>query len=96
MSVWGSRNVLGWCRYPALWSGLTLAQRMGHSSLEMAFPLRRGQAYVCHQKVEEIKGHNPPPSPWRDRPVEESLLLFEVLLAGAGAACLWALGLWLS
>jgi len=48
----------------------------------MAFPLCRGQAYVCHQKVEEIKGHNPPPSPWRDRPVEESLLLFEVLLAG--------------
>lgn len=57
---------------------------MGHSCLVMAFPLRRGQAYVCHQKVEEIKGHNPPPSPWRDRPVEESLLLFEVLLAGAG------------
>ncbi|KAJ7317122.1 hypothetical protein JRQ81_003284 [Phrynocephalus forsythii] len=35
--------------------------------------IRRGHAYVCHQKVEEIKGHNPPPSPWRDRPVEESL-----------------------
>uniref|UniRef100_A0ACB8EGZ0 Uncharacterized protein n=1 Tax=Sphaerodactylus townsendi TaxID=933632 RepID=A0ACB8EGZ0_9SAUR len=39
--------------------------------------IRRGHAYVCHQKVEEIKGRNPPPSPWRDRPVEESLLLFE-------------------
>lgn len=64
---------------------------VGHSCLVMAFPLYRGQAYVCHQKVEEIKGHNPPPSPWRDRPVEESLLLFEVLLAGAGALCLWAL-----
>ena len=38
----------------------------------------RGHAYVCHQKVEEIKGHNPPPSPWRDRPIEESLRLFEV------------------
>ena len=38
----------------------------------------RGHAYVCHQKHEEIKGHNPPPSPWRDRPVEESLQLFEV------------------
>ena len=33
---------------------------------------------MCHQKYEEIKGHNPPPSPWRDRPVEESLRLFEV------------------
>uniref|UniRef100_A0A8C8AK74 glutamine--tRNA ligase n=1 Tax=Otus sunia TaxID=257818 RepID=A0A8C8AK74_9STRI len=44
--------------------------------------IRRGQAYVCHQKVEEIKGHNPPPSPWRDRPVEESLLLFEDMRKG--------------
>lgn len=30
----------------------------------------RGHAYVCHQKVEESKGHNPASSPWRDRPVE--------------------------
>ncbi|NWX20656.1 SYQ ligase, partial [Aegotheles bennettii] len=44
--------------------------------------IRRGQAYVCHQKVEEIKGHNPPPSPWRDRPVEESLMLFEDMRKG--------------
>uniref|UniRef100_A0A8C9FDL0 glutamine--tRNA ligase n=1 Tax=Pavo cristatus TaxID=9049 RepID=A0A8C9FDL0_PAVCR len=44
--------------------------------------IRRGQAYVCHQKVEEIKGHNPPPSPWRDRPVEESLVLFEDMRKG--------------
>ena len=35
---------------------------------------------MCHQKVEEIKGHNPPPSPWRDRPIEESLQLFEVCI----------------
>jgi len=41
--------------------------------------IRRGQAYVCHQKPEEIKGFNPPPSPWRDRPIEESLILFEVM-----------------
>ena len=38
----------------------------------------RGHAYVCHQQYEEIKGHNPPPSPWRDRPIDESLRLFEV------------------
>ena len=38
----------------------------------------RGHAYVCHQEYEEIKGFNPPPSPWRDRPIEESLRLFEV------------------
>jgi glutaminyl-tRNA synthetase len=40
--------------------------------------IKRNKAYVCHQKTEELKGHNPPPSPWRDRPVEESLKLFEV------------------
>uniref|UniRef100_A0A6J0TYI4 glutamine--tRNA ligase n=1 Tax=Pogona vitticeps TaxID=103695 RepID=A0A6J0TYI4_9SAUR len=44
--------------------------------------IRRGHAYVCHQKVEEIKGHNPPLSPWRDRPVEESLMLFEDMRKG--------------
>lgn len=40
--------------------------------------IRRNKAYACHQKNEEIKGHNPPPSPWRERPIEESLKLFEV------------------
>lgn len=42
----------------------------------------RGLAYVCHQRGEELKGHNPLPSPWRDRPIEESLLLFEVGFLG--------------
>ncbi|VUZ39006.1 unnamed protein product [Hymenolepis diminuta] len=32
--------------------------------------------YVCHQRPEELKGFNPPPSPWRDRPIEESRNLF--------------------
>ena len=41
-----------------------------------------GNAYVCHQKYEEIKGYNPPPSPWRDRPIEESLRLFEDMKNG--------------
>ncbi|MED6273549.1 putative glutamine--tRNA ligase [Characodon lateralis] len=44
--------------------------------------IRRGHAYVCHQKVEELKGHNVPPSPWRDRPTEESLVLFERMKKG--------------
>ncbi|VDN16136.1 unnamed protein product [Dibothriocephalus latus] len=33
-------------------------------------------AYVCHQRPEELKGFNPPPSPWRNRPIEESRQLF--------------------
>ncbi|KAM7535093.1 hypothetical protein Aperf_G00000096583 [Anoplocephala perfoliata] len=32
--------------------------------------------YVCHQRPEELKGFNPPPSPWRDRPIKESRNLF--------------------
>ncbi len=39
-------------------------------------------AYVCHQRVEDIRGFNPPPSPWRDRPREESARLFEDMRRG--------------
>ncbi|KAM4563872.1 glutamine--tRNA ligase [Odontesthes bonariensis] len=50
---------------------------------ELALDLiRRGHAYVCHQKGEELKGHNVPASPWRDRPAEESLVLFERMKKG--------------
>ncbi|KAJ8016146.1 hypothetical protein DPEC_G00004160 [Dallia pectoralis] len=47
--------------------------------------IRRGHAYVCHQRGEELKGHNPPPSPWRERPVEESLVLFDRMRRGVFA-----------
>ncbi|XP_063977251.1 probable glutamine--tRNA ligase [Diachasmimorpha longicaudata] len=41
-----------------------------------------GHAYVCHQKSEEMKGFNPPPSPWRERAISESLQLFEDMKNG--------------
>lgn len=44
--------------------------------------IKKGLAYVCHQKADEIKGFNPPPSPWRDRPTAESLQLFEDMKNG--------------
>ncbi|XP_067934421.1 glutamine--tRNA ligase-like [Watersipora subatra] len=44
--------------------------------------IERDLAYICHQKHEDIKGKNPPPSPWRDRPVAESLRLFEDMKNG--------------
>jgi glutaminyl-tRNA synthetase len=44
--------------------------------------IKRGLAYVCHQKYEELKGHNPPPSPWRERAVSESLRLFDDMKRG--------------
>ncbi|KAH8335711.1 hypothetical protein KR074_011263 [Drosophila pseudoananassae] len=53
--------------------------------------IKKGLAYVCHQKAEELKGFNPPPSPWRERPTEESLQLFEDMKRGKideGAATL--------
>lgn len=42
----------------------------------------RGHAYICHQKAEELKGFNVADSPWRDRPIEESLQLFEDMRKG--------------
>lgn len=44
--------------------------------------IRKDLAYVCHQQVEEIRGFNPPPSPWRERPIAESLQLFEDMKNG--------------
>ncbi|XP_055852721.1 probable glutamine--tRNA ligase [Episyrphus balteatus] len=53
--------------------------------------IKKGLAYVCHQTADEMKGFNPKPSEWRDRPVEESLQLFEDMKNGKideGAATL--------
>ncbi len=46
--------------------------------------IKSGHAYVCHQTSEEIKASRErrEGSPWRDRPVEESLALFEDMRRG--------------
>ncbi|CAF0782400.1 unnamed protein product [Adineta steineri] len=44
--------------------------------------IRRNLAYICHQKGDELKGHNVAESPWRNRPIEESLQLFEDMKNG--------------
>lgn len=44
--------------------------------------IMKGLAYVCHQTAEQMKGFNPEPSQWRDRPVEENLQLFEDMKNG--------------
>ena len=77
----GIKDVVEWLGYkPA---------RITHSSdnfgqlYEWAkFLIEKDLAYVCHQKVEDIRGFNPPPSPWRDRPVSESRQLFEDMKNG--------------
>lgn len=59
---------------------------------ELAIKLiKKGKAYVCHQTAEEIKASRdikasptgkPIPSPWRDRPIEENLRLFQDMRRG--------------
>lgn len=44
--------------------------------------IQKGLAYVCHQPADEMKGFNPKPSAWRDRPIVESLQLFEDMKNG--------------
>jgi glutaminyl-tRNA synthetase len=46
--------------------------------------IRKGGAYVCHQTGEEIKASREArrDSPWRDRPVEESIKIFEEMRRG--------------
>ena len=70
------------------WLGHTPA-RVTHSS--DVFPqlyewakklIREGKAYVCHQKTDEMRGFNVAESPYRNRPVAESLQLFEDMKNG--------------
>lgn len=44
--------------------------------------IKKNLAYVCHQKADEMKGFNPEPSKWRNRPIKESLKLFEDMKNG--------------
>lgn len=44
--------------------------------------IKRNHAYVCHQKPHELRGFNPPPSPYRDRPIQESLTAFRDMKMG--------------
>ncbi|XP_048462236.1 glutamine--tRNA ligase isoform X2 [Rhincodon typus] len=77
----GIKDMVEWLGYKP--SAVTHASDYFDQLYDWAMELiKRGQAYACHQKVDEIKGHNPPPSPWRDRPIEESLILFEEMRKG--------------
>ncbi|KAG5098452.1 hypothetical protein JHK82_048306 [Glycine max] len=47
--------------------------------------IKKGHAYVDHQTTDEIKEHREKKlnSPWRDRPISESLKLFEDMKNGS-------------
>ena len=54
-----------------------------HKLYDLALNLiKSGDAYVCHQTADELKGFEVKASPWRDRPVEESLILFKDMKNG--------------
>lgn len=44
--------------------------------------IKKGLAYVCHQTADQMKGFNTELSPWRERPIEENLQLFEDMKNG--------------
>ncbi|KAK5863773.1 hypothetical protein PBY51_000778 [Eleginops maclovinus] len=77
----GIRDMVEWLGYEPF--AVTHASDNFQQLYDLAVDLiRRGHAYVCHQKGEELKGHNAAASPWRDRPTEESLVLFERMKKG--------------
>ena len=44
--------------------------------------IKKDLAYVCHQTLDEMRGENKPHSPYRNRPMAESLALFDDMKNG--------------
>ncbi|XP_034935789.1 probable glutamine--tRNA ligase [Chelonus insularis] len=77
----GIRDMVEWLGYKP--AAITHSSDYFQQLYELAVKLiSKGHAYVCHQKSEEMKGFNPPPSPWRERKISESLQLFEDMKNG--------------
>ncbi|XP_014773405.1 glutamine--tRNA ligase [Octopus bimaculoides] len=77
----GIREMVEWLGYKP-WK-ITYASDNFGKLYDLAVDLiKRGHAYVCHMKAEDLKGHNVVDSPWRERPIEESLILFEDMRKG--------------
>lgn len=67
------------------WWKITHTSDYFHQLYEYAVRLiKEGKAYVCHQTKEEVAASRKTrePSPWRDRPIEESLREFELMRCG--------------
>lgn len=77
----GIKDMVEWLGYKP--SKITHSSDYFDQLYEWAIKLiKEGKAYVCHQTAEEVKGIDAPPSPWRDRPVGESLQLFQDMKNG--------------
>ena len=67
------------------WIAITYSSDYFQELYDLAAKLiKSGKAYVDHQTGAEIKAsrENRIPSPWRDRPIEESLYLFDCMRKG--------------
>lgn len=86
----GIRDMVEWLGYKP--AKITYSSDNFQQLYEWAVVLiKKGLAYVCHQTADDMKGFNPKPSQWRDRPIEENLQLFEDMKNGKideGAATL--------
>ncbi|XP_015606238.1 probable glutamine--tRNA ligase [Cephus cinctus] len=77
----GIREMVEWLGYKP--AKITHSSDYFQQLYEWAIALiEKGLAYVCHQTSDEMKGFNPPPSPWRERPIAESLQLFQDMKNG--------------
>lgn len=77
----GIIDVVTWLGYTPY--KITHASDQFDKLYELAIELiKRDKAYVCHQKSDELKGHNVERSPWRNRPIQESLKLFDDMRKG--------------
>lgn len=77
------REIVGWMGWKP-WK-ITYASDHFDTLHSLAVELiRRGGAFVCHQTKAEIEASRErgEPSPWRDRPCEESLRLFDDMRRG--------------
>lgn len=77
----GIREIVEWLGYKpaAITHSSDYFQQLYKWAVEL---IEKDLAYVCHQSSEEIKGFNLPPSPWRNRPIAESLELFNDMKDG--------------
>ncbi|EFN60585.1 Probable glutaminyl-tRNA synthetase [Camponotus floridanus] len=77
----GIREMVEWLGYKpaAITHSSDYFQQLYKWAVEL---IEKGLAYVCHQSSEEMKGFNPPPSPWRNRRIAESLQLFNDMKDG--------------
>ncbi|KAM0732245.1 putative glutamine--tRNA ligase [Formica fusca] len=77
----GIREMVEWLGYKpaAVTHSSDYFQQLYKWAVEL---IEKGLAYVCHQSSKEMKGFNSPPSPWRNRPIAESLQLFNDMKDG--------------